>query len=545
MRPRPLLFQAFRTLKFLKLRSQPGSTRSARSTHIRTMGSLPTGAEAGPFDVKNVAIIGAGPSGLAAAKYLLAEGAISRIDIFEQQAEVGGVWNYSAQALPQNKLEVPQTSAHPKPDVPVRDPEDPAAPPLFPSPMYNDLNTNIPHTLMRFSDTPFPDGCEIFPTRQVVQDYLVRYAQDVRHLIRFSTQVTGVSLRSAPGAAPASPTREQWDVQTTDLLSGAQTEAVYDAVVVASGHYATPYIPSDISGLTAFHAAHPGAISHSKLYRSPEAFRGKKVIVVGAGPSGLDIASQIRRVSAQPLLISAQSAAPPEMIAHIGVEQVPEIARFLPASRGVEFRPYDDDGPRDEPRVETGVDAVLFCTGFLFAFPFVAEGTLEPPLVTDGRKVLGIARHLLHVRHPTLAFAGLPIKAIPFPVAEAQAAVAARLWANRLPLPGRELLEKWEREDETEGSHVFAQLADGRYINEMHDWALQATGGKEQGKKPPFWDPELLWERSIYAEAKMQFEKTGKKAKTLEELGFRFEPAEVHTIEDAAKEDPQADVTGL
>ncbi|KAI0011077.1 FAD/NAD(P)-binding domain-containing protein [Xylariaceae sp. FL0662B] len=512
------------------------------------MGSLTTAAEAGPFSVKKIAIIGAGPSGLASAKYLLAEPAFSRIDIFEQQAEVGGVWNYSARPRPQDDLEVPQTSAHPGPDVPVKSP-DGTAPPLFPSPMYDDLNTNIPHTLMRYSDLAFPDGCEIFPTRQVVQEYLVRYARDVRHLIKFSTQVTDVSLRHSSSSADANPARDQWDVRATDLLSGVETQETYDAVVVASGHYATPYIPSGIEGLVAFHAAHPGLVSHSKLYRNAEPFRGKKVVVVGNGASGLDIASQIRDVCAPPLLLSAQTPAAPEALEHLGVgavEEVPEIARFLVAERGVEFR-CDDDDPAAPPRVETDVDAVLFCTGYLFTFPFVKEGALDPPLVADGRRVHGIARHLIHVRHPTLVFPGLPIKVIPFPLAQAQAAVFARAWANRLSLPSREVLEAWEREDGAEsaakGFHVFPPGGDGKYINEMHDWALRATGGEDKGKEPPYWDKELLWERSIYAQAKMQFEKTGKKAKTLEELGFRYEP-EIQTAEDVAKKDPQLDIAG-
>lgn len=45
-----------------------------------------------PFAVKRVCVIGAGPTGLAAAKYLVAEDAFDKIDVFEQQSEAGGVW---------------------------------------------------------------------------------------------------------------------------------------------------------------------------------------------------------------------------------------------------------------------------------------------------------------------------------------------------------------------------------------------------------------------------------------------------------------------
>jgi len=47
------------------------------------MGSLPLPSDS--LRVQKIAIIGAGPSGLAVAKYLLAENAFDKIDIYEQQ----------------------------------------------------------------------------------------------------------------------------------------------------------------------------------------------------------------------------------------------------------------------------------------------------------------------------------------------------------------------------------------------------------------------------------------------------------------------------
>ncbi|KAI1495774.1 hypothetical protein F5X99DRAFT_107358 [Biscogniauxia marginata] len=523
----------------------------------------------GPFNVKRIAIVGAGPCGISAAKYLLAEEAFERIDIYEQAAEVGGVWNYSAQ--PSGTLRVPQTDAFAPADEPVY--PDPGAgggkgtrAPLFPTPMYDDLHTNIPHTLMQYSDLDFPAGCKIFPSREVVQEYLVEYAKDVRHLIKFSTQVEDIALRtvSVAGAgadAAESRTQDQWDVRSKDLLSGATTLQTYDAVVVASGHYSTPYIPdsdpvsNSMVDIRAFHEAHPGVISHSKLYRNAEPYRGKKVVVVGTGPSGLDIAGQIQTACEGPLLVSAKTGAPPEVLDHLHVEQVGEIARFLVRERGVVFRTLDGSGDKGE-RVETDVDAVLFCTGFLYTFPFLTALD-DPPLVTDGRRVRGLSKHFLHIAHPTLAFPGLPMKIIPFPLSESQAAVFARLWSNALPLPPRDVLEEWERgagggegEDgdrDGKGYHVFPKGSDGQYINELHDWAMQARRGegRGKGKEPPVWGDELLWQRAIFAEAKMQFEKTGRQAKTLEELGFVYEgKSPVKSPEDVQDRDPQIDVAG-
>ncbi|KAK5630847.1 hypothetical protein RRF57_006562 [Xylaria bambusicola] len=548
------------------------------------------------FSIKRIAIIGAGPSGLAAAKHLLAEGFLSsEIDIYEQQAEVGGVWNYSAVTF-QEQLRVPQIDAHAPLDTPIypetsveqeKDeyedyvfdsdeeactapgsgacslpplPRKEKQPPLFPSPMYDYLHTNIPHTLMRYSDLRFTtDGkgkgahedCEIFPSRQVVQEYLLQYARDVRHLVRFSTQVTNISLQSPPSDASKGEKcriHEKWTVYSTNLLTGVPRVENYNAVVVASGHYSAPYIPS-VPEIATFAKEHPGIISHSKTYRTPSKFAGKRVVIVGSSASGLDIASQISAVCASPLIMSARSPIPDDQAAHIGVGDkvrvVGQIKRFLVDERGIEV--FSTPGPssaetESEKNTEKilDVDAILFCTGYLFTFPFISTSSLPastPPLVTDGRRVHGVARHFIHTYHPTLVFPALPIKIIPFPLAEAQAAVFSRLWSNRLPLPSHEELQSWEREDEEgqgfegervigEGKsfHVFPKGGDARYINALHDWALQADGKKTgEGKEPPFWGDEELWQRSIYAQAKMRFEKTGRKAKTLQELGFEHE----------------------
>ncbi|KAI1092473.1 FAD/NAD(P)-binding domain-containing protein [Rostrohypoxylon terebratum] len=509
------------------------------------------------FDVRRIAVVGAGPSGLAVARYLLAQGAFPKVDVFEQQAEVGGVWNYCAVPRPRGELPVPQTTAFPGwLEQPVFvDGEDGdgegRGKPLFPSPMYDELNTNIPHTIMKYSDCEFREGCEIFPRREDVLEYLVRYAKDVRHAIKFSTQVTDIALREKNAQKPWEE-RDQWDVSTTNLVTREKNKEVYDAVVVASGHYSTPYIPDGIEDIKAFHKAHPNVISHSKLYRNAESYKGKKVVVVGTGASGLDIAAQIRRVSQTPLIVSAREGATEEALEHFGAGkfvQVGQIKRFLVEERGIEFYPLeneDEDGDRKPTKTDTtekptiiekDVDVVLFCTGYLFTFPFLTT-LADPTLVTDGRRVFGLAKHFLHINHPTLAFPGLPIKVIPFPLTEAQGSVLARLWSNTLPLPPRSALEEMEREDGDRTNpgkyHVFPKGGDGQYINELHDWVMRDGGGVTGGKEPPYWDGELLWQRGIYIEAKMQFEKTGKSAKTLAELGFVYEPKGAGSVDDVA-----------
>ncbi|KAL2023843.1 hypothetical protein VTK56DRAFT_1110 [Thermocarpiscus australiensis] len=451
------------------------------------------------FDVRNIAIVGAGPCGLAAAKYLLAQNAFESIVIFEQQSQVGGVWNYSPKAS--QTLHVPQVNPYCPPDPPLRSQGEEA--PIFPSPMYDVLHTNIPRDLMGFSDFPMPKDLLIFPSREDVQNYLVEYARDIRHLIKFSTQVKDIRLRQTEG-------KDQWDVDTLCLRTGKTSSATYDAVVVASGHYTAVYIP-DVKGIAEFHKAHPNVISHSKHYRTPGPFADKKVVIIGNAASGLDIAAQISPVCQKPLLLSVQTATPQANLEYSGAEEVPVIEEFLLAERGIRFQ----DG-----RVEKDIDAVIFATGYLFSFPFLTS--LIPPLVTDGRRVHGLYEHMFHIDHPTLVFSRLPIKVVPFPLSESQAAVFSRTWANLLPLPPVEEMRKWEEEEaERRGTkfHVWPEGGDAEYINSVHDW-ISRSG--TPGKEPPHWSAELVWQRKIYLKAKLKFELDGRTARSLEELGFEY-----------------------
>jgi hypothetical protein len=105
-----------------------------------------------------------------------------------------------------------------------------------------------------------------------------------------------------------------------------------------------------------------------------------------------------------------------------------------------------------------------------------------------------------------------------------QGAVVARTWANLLPLPPVEEMREWEEEEaERQGAkfHVWGEAGDANYINSVHD---MITRSGTQGKEPPYWSPELRWQRQIYAKAKLQCELDGRKATTREELGFRYSP---------------------
>ncbi|KAF7192625.1 Thiol-specific monooxygenase [Pseudocercospora fuligena] len=484
------------------------------------MGSLPPRQR---FRANNVAIIGAGPSGIAAAKYLLAEKAFSRITIFEQRSTTGGLWNYipcdSESAL---DVSIPQTSPHAGLDQPIwknsNEANDGQEQAQFMTAVYERLETNIPRGLMGFSDLEWPEDCQLFPKHEDVLEYIEQYAKDVLHLIQFRTQVLDVRPHS----------QDQWLVKTQAVeqkIASTPVEEVYDAVIVASGHYAVPYIP-DVVGIQDWNRAHPGLISHSKYYRKPENYTGKKVIVVGNSASGIDIGAQIATVCKLPLLMSQKS----ESYLNVGgaspeKQEKPEIIEYLPESRGVKFA----DGT-----TETDIDAVVYCTGYFYSYPFLES--LDPPVVSTGRRVENIYHHLFYRQRPTLSFLVLNQKVIPFPFAEVQSALVARVLSGRLTLPSEEDMRAWEEDNVKEAGegtsfHVLKFPKDADYLNMLHDWAVSVDETKEGvngavGKTPPYWSEKQYWIRERFPNIKKAFNDLGEarhKTRRLEDVGYDFE----------------------
>ncbi|KAK6596808.1 thiol-specific monooxygenase [Botrytis cinerea] len=436
------------------------------------------------FNVKRIAIVGAGPSGLAAAKFLLAEQYFDKIDIIEQQAEVGGVWNYTPNIS--DSVPIPSTSPNVSPERPIW-PKD-GNPPVFSNPMYDRLHTNIPKPLMCFSDRPFRSDSLLFPTREDVQEYLIHYSGEVRHLIRFSEQVQDIRLEPDNG-------HDRWRIISRSTITNDEIKETYDAVVIANGHFSVPFIP-DVPGIKEFNSAHPSIISHSKIFRSPDSFAGKKVIVVGNGASGLDIGTQISKVCKKPLLNSVRTSFGE---GEDGKEEVPPISEYL-------------------------ADIRVYCTGYFYSYPFL--NSLKPPVVTTGRRVVGSYQHLFDIQHPTLAFTALAQKVIPFPISEVQSAAVSKVWSNKLSLPSKEEMNIWERqrvEEHGNGTsfHIFGYPHDANYINSLHDWVKGAEGGFS--KEPTYWDEKKLWMRESYSDIRKRFIEDGEKAKSLEELGYDFE----------------------
>lgn len=433
---------------------------------------------------------------------------------------MGGVWNHAPGVLKKDKrISVPQLD----PNEPVEGHvwhasghKDGKPEATFLSPVYDTLETNLPKELMRFSDLPFAPDVPVLPPHGAVLKYVDDYAQDIKDLIQFETQVN--DLR------PSSSDAQKWTLTRESLRAGTSETSTYDAVVVASGHYDAIYLP-DIGGIRAWNQAYPGAISHSKFYDSPASFQDKKVLVVGNGASGIDIGAQIGTVSKGSLLRTERSESYIQLGSSPGEIRYPEVVEFLsPAShdRAVRFA----DG-----RIESEIDSVVFCTGYLYSFPFLHS--LDPPVITDGRRTVNTYQHLFYTYNPTLAFPVMTQRIVPFPFSESQAAVVARVWSGRLTLPSQADRKVWEDNLIAErGTGTFFHFLpfpqDAEAMDILHDWAANAEKrpgltNEGTGKLPPYWTKYERLLRENVMHIRKAFVAKGKDRsaiKSAAELGF-------------------------
>ena len=185
--------------------------------------------------------------------------------IYEQRDTIGGTWNYTPLQKKSNRSPNDNLNGHP---ASAATSVVTAGIPDFNTPMYDGLESNLPHMLMQFSDTPFPDTTQLFPSRETVLEYLEEYANDIRLLISFNHQVVCVTPTG----------RDEyhgWDVEVQETV-GARESTVerFDAIIAANGHCDWPLLP-DIEGLDMWAELYPDSLFHSVSYKNPLAFKDK------------------------------------------------------------------------------------------------------------------------------------------------------------------------------------------------------------------------------------------------------------------------------
>ncbi|TRX87738.1 hypothetical protein FHL15_011368 [Xylaria flabelliformis] len=448
--------------------------------------------EADRTPIKSVAVIGAGISGVVSAAHLIKEG--FEVAVFERTGTVGGVWCYDER--------VDRDPPFPNTVPPVQDWTDveteglTAAEALIlhgpPGPCYAGLKNNVPTSLMKSSLLPWPEGTEEF----IDQHRIVHYLQDIARLhyvtehVQFHTRVASVT--KAAGDA-------RWTVETSTLRVVENTFSVlkksesFDAVVVASGHYHIPFVP-DIPGLAAWKDRFPDRVMHSKNYRTPEPFRGKTVLLVGAGASSLDIAREVdtlggkvyqsRRESKYDLTASRLPEA---------VKRVAMVAKFITndeidVSQPVCNRANTSAIPgkivlEDETILED-IDYVVIATGYITSYPFL--GKLEQPAVAwedadettlitaDGYTTHNLHKDIFYIPDPTLVFVGVSQLVSTFSLFDFQARVMAKVLAGHVHLPAESIMKAEQRERKARfqpGDRFHALLlGEQAYIAEVLAW---------------------------------------------------------------------------
>ena len=423
-----------------------------------------------------VAVIGAGAAGLAAARELTLEG--HDAVVFEQGAELGGVWVYDAD------VEDDLTGADANRAKRVH------------SSVYASLRTNLPREVMGFASFPFTraftDDIRRFPGHAEVRAYLDAYADHhrIRNVVRLNTRVvsvTPIETSSASSAEDVDLERwgPRWLVQTEPACVANEASSkmdedrstdrsAFDAVVVCNGHYSEPRSPT-IPGSDGW----PGTQMHSHNYRTPEgdrfSFRGKTVVVLGAMASGEDLSREIASVAKHVTLASRGFVKPSDAsFGDFPLDSYPEnmsrasgIKELLPETSGVLF----EDGSKTHD-----VDVVLYATGYHVTFPFFAkfhEETFQKegsddlvPRAFDNR-VAPLFEHVFPpASGPSLSFIGLPWKVVPFPQFEAQARWIAKALSGASMLPDRGTMASRARAAERKD---FEEKVEDRHAHRMGD----------------------------------------------------------------------------
>ncbi|WP_238009073.1 NAD(P)-binding domain-containing protein [Dactylosporangium sp. AC04546] len=382
-----------------------------------------------------VAVVGAGPAGLATLKALRDRG-ISAV-CFDAGERPGGLW----------VLGGPHSSA------------------------YRTLHLNTSRTRTEFADFPMPAGWPDYPGHELIAGYLRDYAERFRLETRQRHTVTRVARAD-----------RHWSV-TAEGPQGTVTVTV-EAVVVANGHNTVPRRPDP---------AYPGDLAgeqlHSHDYRDPAQLTGRRVLVVGGGNSAMDIAVDASHVAGTTLLSVRRGVwivpkylfgKPSDTLNGALAKRLPWRARQrisqtmlrlavgpvtrygLPAPTHGFLQDHPTLSDALLPRITHGeigvrpaierldgdgvvftdgrrdpVDLIVWCTGYRVELPFLDPALLGP----DGAASLPLYRHIFHLDEEGLMFVGLmQSTGAALPVVEAQARlVAARLAGTyRLPSPQRQ-----------------------------------------------------------------------------------------------------------
>ncbi|XP_066393873.1 probable indole-3-pyruvate monooxygenase YUCCA9 [Miscanthus floridulus] len=185
---------------------------------------------------------------------------------------------------------------------------------------YDRLRLHLPRHFCELPGMPFPDHYPEYPTKRQFVDYLNAYAEQAGVQPRFNQAVTSARYDGAAGL---------WRVRAEDAedASAAATEYIGRWLVVATGENAERIVP-EFEGAEDF----AGPVSHVSEYKCGEAYRGKRVLVVGCGNSGMEVCLDLCDHNALPSMVvrDAVHVLPREMFGVATFSVAVFLLRFLP-----------------------------------------------------------------------------------------------------------------------------------------------------------------------------------------------------------------------
>jgi hypothetical protein len=263
---------------------------------------------------------------------------------------------------------------------------------------------------------------------------------------------------------------------------------VFDAVVVASGHYHAPKVPNT-PGLADWKRLWPERVKHSKSYRSPGDGHGKNYLLVGGSVSSMDIARELGPVVNR--IYQSQRKGAFDLSASLLPEngyRVDEVVSYdtpmtVDNSFLVASEPIPATVTLKSGQKLCGIHHVILCTGYHLTLPFLqqlhsdgtpAESADEHVLVTDGTQFHNLHKDIFYISDPSLAFVGVPFFTATFTLFEFQAMVVGKVFSGQARLPSEKIMRsEYNRRVETKGyGKAFHSLRDreAEYVEELLAW---------------------------------------------------------------------------
>lgn len=464
-----------------------------------------------------VAVVGAGISGVTAAGHLLREGL--SVTVFERSKWAGGVWHFNEQtpedpsypsstpSVGDYQLSSPGQHAYrtPPPESVDGVQETSSKSDLTgdalqvhfspPGPCYAGLRNNVPTSLMFSVLSPWPAGTEDVVNQINLERYIQMLARNhgVDQVTQYDTRVDEIRKTEDGG---------RWVVRTVtlerrhDVPQLVERYSEFDSVVVASGHYNLPRIP-DTPGLKEWKAAFGDRVIHSKQYRKAENYRGKNLLVIGAGVSSVDICKELGEV-ANRIFQSVRGGLfdlPPTMLPGIA-QRVAEASNYV-----IDDDSFKADGPHPlahddhipgtivlkDGQTLSDIDYVIVATGYITSYPFLShlhadnvpatEAGPEVLVTSEGEMAHNLHKDIFYIPDPTLVFVGVPYHVATFSLFDFQSQIVSRVFAGKALLPSDEEMRKeyHQRVLQKGAGRSFHSLRgyndEVRYVKDLVDWA--------------------------------------------------------------------------